>query len=298
MTMRADAASAGALGEALELDPTEGQRCWKALARVEDDEPTYVWQEGDSNGITVSARLLTGPFVGAAVVALVAAPLGGGLTVSPFRKGQRILIDLLDGRPDGLCVATASVPGGKEDPIPTSIAGVPLDSKGMEEQGSAAKNNATQPRAVLFAPPKGIGHREYYRGAIKVIRLKGQQSDFFSGFVVSADDGTTIQMSWNGLTSSYGVQIKDKAGAQLAIGDGIAALVSPDGKTRIEVSNGQILITSDGRTQVFGSPITLNHGPADGIPTPATGGVLVAKAGGSVLGVGAIAGGVFVGGAV
>jgi hypothetical protein len=149
---------------------------------------------------------------------------------------------------------------------------------------------------VLFAPPKGIGHREYYRGAIKVIRLKGQKSEFFSGFVVSADDGTTIQISWNGATNAYGVQIKDKAGAQISIGDGIAALVSPDGKSRIEVSDGQILITSDGATKVFGSPITLNHGPADGLPTPATGGVLVAKAGGSILGVGAVAGGVFVGG--
>lgn len=295
--MRADAASAGALSEALETDPTEGQRCWKALARVDDEEATYVWQEGDSNGITVSARLLTGPFVGAQVTALVAAPLGGGLTVSPFRKGQRILIDLLDGRPDGLCIATASVPGGKEDPIPTSIAGVPLDSKGMEEQGSAAKNNATQPRAVLFAPPKGIGHREYYRGAIKVIRLKGQQSDFFGGFVVSADDGTTIQVSWNGLTNSYGVQIKDAKGAQLSIGDGAAALVSPDGGSRIEVSNGRVFISSDGQTQVFGSPITLNHGPADGVPTPATGGAVVAKAGGSIVGAAAIAQGVFIGGA-
>lgn len=288
------------LSEALERDPREDsqQLCWSALARVVDDEPTYVWQEGDSNGITVTCMVLTGPFEGVEVAAMVSCPLGSGLQVSPMAKGQRVLLHFLDGSVTGGVVAVASVPGGKENPIPPSIAGVPLDSKGMEEQGSAAKNNATQPRAVLFAPPKGIGHREYYRGAIKVIRLKGQQSDFFSGFVVSADDGTTIQMSWNGLTSSYGVQIKDKAGAQLAIGDGIAALVSPDGKTRIEVSNGQILITSDGRTQVFGSPITLNHGPADGIPTPATGGVLVAKAGGSVLGVGAIAGGVFVGGAV
>ncbi len=297
--MRADAATSGALAEALDQDPSDGgrQRCWKALARVVDEEPTYVWQEGDSNGITVAAMLLTGPFVGAEVVALLAAPLGGALQVAPFRRGQRILVDLLDGRPDGLCVATASVPGGREDPIPPSIAGVPLDSKGLEEQGSAAKNNATQPRAVLFAPPKGIGHREYYRGAIKVVRLKGQQSDFFSGFVVSADDGTTIQMSWNGATNGYGVQIKDAKGAQLSVGDGAAALVSPDGKSRIEVSDGRVFITSNGQTQVFGSPITLNHGPADGVPTPATGGAVVAKAGGSIAGAAAISQSVFVGGA-
>lgn len=245
MTMRADAASAGALGEALESDPTEGQRCWKALARVEDDEPTYVWQEGDSNGITVSARLLTGPFVGAAVVALVAAPLGGGLTVSPFRKGQRILIDLLDGRPDGLCVATASVPGGKEDPIPTSIAGVPLDSKGMEEQGSAAENNKTQPRAVLFAPPKGIGHREYYRGAIKVIRLKGLQDDFFSGFVVSADDGSSIEMRWNSLEKGYLIEIKDASGVRVSVGGGFASLSDKEGTAMVQVSKGKVYVQAE-----------------------------------------------------
>lgn len=288
----------GALAEALEQDPHDGgqARCWKALARVVDDEPTYVWQEGDSNGMTVRAMLLTGPFVGAELVAMLACPLGGALEVSPFRKGQRILIDLLDGRPDGLCIATASVPGGKEDPIPTSIAGVPLDGEGLENQADPTQNNATRPRAILFAPPKGIGHREYYRGAIKVVRLKGKQSNFFSGFVVSADDGTTIQLSWNGATESYGVQIKDAKGAQLSIGDGAAALVSPDGGSRLEVSNGRVFITSDGQTQIFGSPITLNHGPADGVPTPATGGAVVAKAGGPIAGAVAISKSVFVGG--
>lgn len=295
---RARTEETAALAEALEQDPHKDsrERCYKALARVVDDAPTYVWQEGDSNGMTVRALLLTGPFVGCELVAMLACPLGGALEVSPFRKGQRILIDLLDGRPDGLCVATASVPGGREDPIPQAIAGVPLDSEGLENQADPTQNNAARPRAILFAPPKGIGHREYYRGAIKVVRLKGKSSEFFSGFVVSADDGTTIQLSWNGATSSYGVQIKDSQGAQLAIGDGAAALVSPDGKSRIEVSNGRVFITSDGQTQVFGSPITLNHGPADGVPTPATGGAVVAKAGGPIVGAVAISKNVFVGG--
>lgn len=295
---RADAGSAAGMAEALEQDPSDGgdTRCWKALARVIDESPTYVWQEGDSNGITVACTILTGPFTGAEVTALVSGPLGGGLEVRPLRKGQRILLDLLDGRVDGLIVATASVPGGKEDPIPSVIAGVPLTSTGMEEQGSAAANSADQPRGRLYAPPKGVGDREYYRGAIKVVRLKGKSSDFFSGFVVSADDGTTIQMSWNGLTSSYGVQIKDAKGAQLAVGDGTAALVSPDGNTRIEVSNGRIMATSDGQTQLFGSPVMLNFGPQDGLPTPATGGAVVAQAGGPIVGAVAISKSVVIGG--
>lgn len=244
---RADAATAAEFAEALEQDPDDGGsvRCWKALARVVDEEPTFVWQEGDSNGITIRCMILTGPFTGCEVQALLSAPLGGGLEVAPFRKGQRILIDLLDGRVDGLIVATASVPGGKEDPIPKSIAGVPLDSSGLENQADPRENNAQRPRAILFAPPKGIGHREYYRGAIKVIRLKGLQDDFFGGFVVSADDGTSIEMRWNSIEKSYLVDIKDKTGARLSVGSGFASLFSADGQSSLQVTNGQVLLQSD-----------------------------------------------------
>lgn len=244
---RARTEETAALAEALEQDPHEDsrERCYKALARVVDDEPTYVWQEGDSNGMTVRALLLTGPFVGAEVVAMLACPLGGALEVSPFRKGQRILIDLLDGRPDGLCVATASVPGGREDPIPQAIAGVPLDSDGLENQADPTQNNASRPRAILFAPPKGIGHREYYRGAIKVVRLKGKQDDFFSGFVVSADDGASIEMRWNSVDQSYLMEMKDATGVRLSVGGGIASLSDKEGTAFVQVSKGKVFIQAD-----------------------------------------------------
>lgn len=297
MVQRADVAAAAELAEALEQDPQDGGgvRCWKALARVLDEAPTFVWQEGDSNGITVGCMILTGPFTGCEVRAMVACPLGGGLEVRPLRKGQRILLDLLDGRVDGLIVASAGVPGGKEDPIPKVIAGVPLTSSTLEDKGQTAAGTSDAPRSWLRSPPKGIGLRDYLRGGIAVTRLKGKQSDFFSGWVVSADDGAVVQMSWNGLTESYGIQIKDKQGAQVSVGDGTAALISPDGKTRIEVSNGKLLISSDGQVQEFGSPITLNHKPTDGIPNPASGGVVVAKAGGAIAGAASISTSVIVG---
>lgn len=272
---RADAGSAASMAEALEQDPSDGgnTRCWKALARVIDEAPTYVWQEGDSNGITVACTILTGPFTGAEVTALVSGPLGGGLEVRPLRKGQRILLDLLDGRVDGLIVATAGVPGGKEDPIPSVIAGVPLTSTGLEEQGSAAANSADQPRGRLYAPPKGVGDREYYRGAIKVIRLKGKQDSFFSGFVVSGDDGASIEMRWNSLEQSYLTEIKDAQGARLSVGGGFASLFSPDGKTSVQVSNDGVYIggkkvTVYGETcaQIDGGVVLLGMGVTP--PTP------------------------------
>lgn len=273
---RASTEDVGALAEALEQDPDDGsrERCWKALARVVDDAPTYVWQEGDSNGMTVRAMLLTGPFVGAEVVAMVACPLGGALEVSPFRKGQRILVDMLDGRPDGICVATASVPGGKEDPIPSAIAGVPLDSEGLENQADPTQNNASRPRAILFAPPKGIGHREYYRGAIKVIRLKGKQDDFFSGFVVSADDGASIEMRWNSLEQSYLVEMKDATGVRLSVGGGIVSMSDADGTAFVQVSKGKVFIQADevtinGNTcaRVDGGFVLLGMGVVPPVPT-------------------------------
>jgi hypothetical protein len=284
--------------EAIHTDPSGGaaRECWSALARVVDEEPTYVFHDGDENGMNVRCMVLTGPFVGAEVVAMVSCPLGGGFETRPMSKGQRVLLHFLEGRVDGHIVAVASVPGGAENPIPKSIAGVPLTSEGVTDQGQAEANRADQPRAWMRAPPKGVGLRDYLRGAISVTRLKGMLASFFSGWVVAGDDGATIQMSWNDFLKAYAIQLKDALGAQLSIGGGVVALISPDGKTRIEVRNGAILAISDGKTEVLGSPLNLNFSLADGIPTPATGGAVVAKAGGPIVGAVAVSKNTFIGG--
>lgn len=217
--------------EALEQDPYDGAHveCWSALARVVDDEPTYVFSEGDANGMTVTCLVLTGPFVGAEVTAMVSGPLGAGAETRPLRAGMRVLLQFLEGHVGGLVVATASVPGGRENPIPSVVAGIAIDEAGVD-------------RGRLFSPPKGVGDREYYRGGIKVIRLKGLQDSFFSGFVVSADDGTSLEVRWNGIDGEYAVEVKGKRGERLSVGSGFASLMSPDGQSVVQVSDDGVMI--------------------------------------------------------
>lgn len=251
------------MASALEQDPTDGAyvECWSALARVVDDDPTYIFNEGDANGITVTCMVLTGPFVGAEVAAMVSCPLGGGFETRPLKPGMRVLLQFLEGRVDGLVVATATVPGGRENPIPTVVAGVAIDESGVD-------------RGRLFAPPKGVGDREYYRGGIKVIRLKGLQDDFFSGFVVTADDGTAIELRWNGLDQEYLIEAKGKSGERLAVGSGFASLMSSDGNSCVQVSNDGVFIRGpnvtvhgDNCAQIDGGMVNIGLGLLP--PTPA-----------------------------
>ena len=262
------------LAELLEQDRSEGgdERVWQALARVEDDEPTFVLQDGPANGVSVTCRVLSGPFEGQVVAAMMGCPLGA-LQLAPMRKGQRVLLAFLDGTLSGGAVAVASVPGGKENPVPSAIAGIPLTSEGLADQGSAAANRADQPRGCLYAPDKGVGDREYYRGAIKVIRLKGAQDDFFSGFVVAADDGASIEMRWNSMDQDYVTEIKDKDGMRLAVGGGFATLSDADGTAMVQVSKGKVFIQADqvvvnGSTcvQIDGGAILIGMGLVP--PTP------------------------------
>lgn len=229
------------IAQALEQDPYDGahELCWTALGRVTDDDPTYVFNEGDESGMNVGVMVLTGPFTGCEVRAMISCPLGSGFKTSPIRGGQRVLVHFLEGKVNGLCVVAANVPGGVENPLPTVIAGVPVDEGGLD------KNEVT-------APPKGVGSREYYRGAIKVIRLKGKQDDFFSGFVVSADDGTSLEMRWNSVDQEYVIVAKGKKGERLQIGGGIAGLFSPNGKNSVQVSDESVFINAE-KFKAYGS---------------------------------------------
>jgi hypothetical protein len=243
-----DQQAAAEVAEALAHDPSDGgeARSYQALARVVDDDPTFVFNDGNANGCTVECMVLTGPFVGTTVRAMYGCPVGAP-TFSPVTKGARVLVAFLDGVPDGHCVLTHSVPGGKENPLPSVVAGVSLE-QALAPENEDPKNNA--PPAVIFSPPKKVGSREYYMGALKVIRLKGKQDDFFSGFVVSADDGTSMEVRYNSLDKSYVIEAKSASGERLSVGSGFASLFSADGNSSIQVSNDQVLIT--------GKQVTIN----------------------------------------
>lgn len=231
--------------------------CWSALARVVDDEPTFVFADGDANGMTVECMVLTGPFQGATVAAMVSSPLGVGFDVGPIRAGQRLLLHFLDGTLDGEIVAGAVVPGGAANKIPTAVAGVKVDEAGLDQMR-------------VIAPPKGTGIRYYVRGSQFVVRLKGAQKDFVGEFFVEGDDGaapnsTAIRMALDPTSGKLGVKIRDAAGAYVQIGQGAAVLSSANGENKIEVTDegvsimGTVVtIAGDQLTDIHGGAVLLN----------------------------------------
>lgn len=210
------------LAEALEKDRFEGGDivCWSALARVADDDPTYVFDDGDANGMTVTCLVQTGPFTGCEVQAMVSCPLGGGFESRPLRGGMRVLLHFLDGKPDGDVVAVASVPGGKENKLPKAMAGLAVDEGGLQT-------------SQLVAPPKGVDLRFYIRGAAFVVRLKGAQEGYCGEFYLEGDDGdaqglnnTFFRLAFNPTTKKLAIKAKLADGTEMALDDGVASLRS------------------------------------------------------------------------
>ena len=98
-------------------------------------------------------------------------------------------------------------------------------------------------------------------------------SDFFSGFVVSADDGTSLEVRWNSLAQGYQVDIKGSAGERLSVGGGFASLFSADSKASVQVTNGQVLINADSvvvngniSTQIDGGVVCVGLNGLPGVP--------------------------------
>lgn len=245
------------------------ETCWSALARVVDDDPTFVFADGDANGMTVECMVLTGPFQGATVAAMVSSPLGVGFDVGPIRAGQRLLLHFLDGTPDGEIVAGAVVPGGAANKIPTSVAGVKVDEAGLDQMR-------------VIAPPKGTGIRYYVRGSQFVVRLKGCQDGFAGEFFVEGDDGaapnnTAFRIALDPQTKKLGIKMRDADGAFLQVAQGGVTMASADGENKIEVSNDGVsimgtLITAVGDKVIDlrGGMVKVNH-PDAVPPSPATG---------------------------
>jgi hypothetical protein len=228
--MVASAGEAADWEEALEQDPHEGGRkpCWHALARVIDDDPTFVLQEGEKNGMSVTCMVQTGPFEGVEVAALVSCPLGGGFESRPLRGGMRVVLLFLDGTLNGGCVAVASVPGGAENALPKAMAGLGIDEGGLDN-------------SQLVAPPKGVNLRFYIRGAAFVVRLKGAQEGYAGEFYLEGDDGdaqglnnTFFRLVLNPNTKKLAIKARLSDGTEIALDDGVASMTS--GTTSIQVS--------------------------------------------------------------
>jgi hypothetical protein len=257
----------------LTTDPTDGggERCYRALARV-DEDGEFVLKEGDKiMGSAVGCRILTGPFVNCDVVAKVATELGGGYSSRCIKPGADILIDLLNGKIDHMVFATNSVPGGLNTPLPNAIAGIDIS------------NEESKGKVNLTAPGKGVGLRYYVQGAAYAVRLKGHQPGFAGEFYVECDDGpangtgTLIHLRMNDQTGKMMVMLRDADGAQIEVHDGKAVLSSPDGSSILSLDNGKIAIVTDelqvnAKVQVYAGlimhnlPIALAASPVSLLP--------------------------------
>ena len=250
------------LRDAFTRNPDGEILCFSALGRVVDAEkkPLQVLQQGDANGISVTVQILTGPFAGVEVQALCGFPLGY-TDLRPIPPGTRVLVHFLEGHLDGLIVAAATVPGGKENPLPTATAGIKVDEEGL------AANHVVQ-------PPKKVGLRFYMRGGMLIVRLKGKQDDFASAFAIECDDGTFVRVVWDSSAGRYAIKMKESSGAFLAIDNGFVALGAPDGATKLEVSDGLIMLAADNivmtgqkSVSIDGNAILLGMGVTPPSPT-------------------------------
>ena len=258
--------------------------CWSALARVVDDEPTFVFADGDANGMTVECMVLTGPFQGATVAAMIACPLGATFETRPIRSGNRVLLQFLDGTPDGEIVAVATVPGGAANKIPTAMAGIAFDEGALQKE-------------QLVAPPKGANVRFYVRGGAFLVRLKGDGSKsnadgtpFVGEFAVEADDAsstpgteatnTAIRLALNPSTKKLAIKARLADGTALELSNGVASLTSPNGQNTLQVSNddvrvlGKAFYVDVGTVCINGTAIGVNvppgvpfTGPVPGLPS-------------------------------
>jgi hypothetical protein len=294
--MNEEAGVTSELLEALQQDPSGGgaQPCSAALARVVDESPTHVFHDGDENGMNVRCMVLTGPFVGAEVVAMVSCPVGGGFESRPLRAGMRVLVQFLDGWVDGLVVVTASVPGGKENPLPKAMAGLAVDEGGLQA-------------AQLVAPPKGVGVRYYVRGAGFVVRLKGTKPDFKGELYIEADDQANSPDGQNGtfirlVVDQEGnacIKLRDAYGAFVQVYKGKILMQPPNGESTFQLSddgldfNGKAFNVTADLIKLDGT-VMLNVDPTTP-PVLPNGSAAFAKAGGSLAGVAEVSKTVFIG---
>jgi hypothetical protein len=262
--------SAGDIAEILGMgrgpDAPGGARCYSAIARVVDDDPMQVLQEGDANGLSVACMIMDGPFAGSTVTALAASPLGSGFRSSPVTAGDRVVLLMPSGTTDGLVIAIASLLGGQEKPIPSAVAGVAVDEGGLQD-------------TEVHQPEKGVGVRHNIRGAPFCIRLRGAKADYVGEFYLEGDDGappnnTAIRMVWDPSSEKLGIKMRDAAGAFIQVGQGGVTICSPNGENKIEVSDDGVSImgtvitlAGDQLTDIHGGAVLLNM-PSGVPPVP------------------------------
>lgn len=246
-----------------------------ARARVIDSDGITVHTSDDGQtvyGYSVECQVTSGKFVGCTAVAVVTCGIGEEIPRLPQPK-QTLLLAFLDGTPDGDVLVVGTVPGGLERPIPRAAAGIAVDD--------GAGLRSTQ----VNAPPKGVGIRNYVRGAPYVIRLKGTQDGFAGELYIETDDqadspdgqnGSYIRIVKDPSTGKFAIKLRDASGASVTCIDGAVLLSSPSGANQIQISDDGIAVTCTSFSVQSSQTIFLNAGSIGlNVPLAAAAGVMV-----------------------
>jgi hypothetical protein len=239
-------------------------------------------------GFTIGVLVLSGEFANTTTTAIISAPIGSEVPNMPA-EGTTLLVAFTEGVVDRGCYVIGQIPGGVR-PIPTASAGIAVD------EGALATTQVRQ-------PPKGVGVREYVRGAPFVIRLKGALEGYAGELYIEADDadqstdgnGTFIRLTRipdamsavdavSGLSPVAGkmaIKLRTAQGASIEAVNDHVTLRSGDGLNSISVSNQGILINgkrvglvSDEATTLDGGAILVGYAKFPIPPNPVTDGVV------------------------
>lgn len=217
-------------------------------------------------GFTVGVLVLAGEFANNETTAIITAPLGSEVPNLPV-EGTTLLVAFTEGVVDKGCYVIGQIPGGQRA-IPVKSAGISVSEEGL------ATSQVRQ-------PPKGVGIREYVRGAPYLIRLKGAQPNFRGEFYVEADDadqspdgqaGTRMCIAMDPTTQRFAAKIREATGASVTCVDGAVILSSPNGENSIQISDDGIFICATAFTvqanalvKIDGATVMLNVSVAESL---------------------------------
>lgn len=268
-------------------------------ARVVDEDAVDTKVDADGNviGFTVEAMVLSGPFASKVAIAKMICPVGVVIPALP-PPGSEVLLCFTDDRIDGDIYVIGQIPGGGLA-VPKAAAGIDISGGGLAG-------------VQVNQPPKGVGIRNYVRGAAFVVKVKGNEEDYAGEVYFECDDaddstdgnGTFFRMvrvpsSTDPTKFVFAVKIRDAKGASVEVFDGTATIRSPNGENFLWVDDVGVhirasLVEINGDTIRQDGVILLNYPP--GVPpTAASGGVVVGQLGGEIVGVAHVSQTVFCG---
>lgn len=196
-----------------------------AHAIVDDDSEALHWIDGQ--GLYAVVTIVTDPFHGSKCKAAVGGALygcwGGRFHSEPLRRGEHVLLAMVEGNPDGHAVVLSRVSVQKSAP-PTSAVFRLVNERNLQK--------------ITFDV---LGDGEsWYTGVTNGAIFTKLEGD--AHYTVQLPDGGVIDATNDPVQGGYAIKLKTGAGATvLATSKGVS-LKSPNAKSYIEVTDAGIVL--------------------------------------------------------